>query len=114
MDNEIRELERRARQNEAGALETLQVLRDTMGLGSSDAEYFKKYTQLSEDFITSVISITTATRRLKELNEEYKFLVGSKTLRPEIMGANLMFGGFTYVADMIDSARYGWESSQVC
>ena len=124
-DNELRELERLARAGDEEAFKKLQASRDRIGLVIADAEYYQKYIEICDEFVNGQIPIYEAQggyehfygedeedeeenekrekSKLELLNEEYKFLVGSRTLRNEIIGAALARHG-----------GEGWAVSQVC
>jgi len=108
-DDKRRELERKAAQGDEDAVKHIQALNDRLGLTRYDAEYLEAYcdicdrlmapwptkgTGLPEGFDPKKGKLTYlwAEHELKLLNEKYKLLVGSKTLKSDIPGTHLIWG----------------------
>lgn len=75
-------------------------------LTSIDADYYRKYIALCEEFILSEKGLSGVQRDLKALNNEYQSTVSPNTIRDTIIGDNLIRSG--YISDLTERA---WENS---
>jgi len=74
-------------------------------MSPADADYYREYIALCDEFIETTVSKTEASQRLEALNAKYEPLVGPQTLRDTVIGDRLINRGF--ISDLSEA----WESS---
>lgn len=84
-DTDLRELEKLARAGDTLALEKLQHTRDRLGFSSADAAYLHEFVKIYEDVVSAKLDVWVGEHSLRLLNDEYKFLVGSRTLKTDFI-----------------------------
>lgn len=82
MDTDLRNLERDARSGKI-SFQEFQVARDRLGLTYDDAEYLREYLTICENLSSHLIDSQEITDLLRNLNDEYKYRVHSRTLRSD-------------------------------
>lgn len=101
-DEDRRALLRRYKEGHLDVLPKLQRLNDRLGFSEDDGNYYKKYIEICENFISRIYNLGSAKEALKILNEEYRPLVGSKTIKESVLGQDIL------------SEDDGWMPSEIC